>query len=61
MEELVDLVPEKLLQAVGYYGTAAGAAARYGELSAGLDETIVRRSPSPRALTPRRSLRPSMR
>jgi len=42
VDELVDLVPEELLGAVGYYGTAKGAAARFAELSAGLDETIVR-------------------
>jgi len=42
MAELCDAVPEDLLAAVGYYGTAAGAAARFAELSVGLDETIVR-------------------
>ena len=42
VEDLVDFVPEELLSAVGYYGPASGAAARYAELSTGLDETIVR-------------------
>jgi hypothetical protein len=31
-----------MLQSVGYFGTAPGAAARFAELSAGLDEAIVR-------------------
>jgi alkanesulfonate monooxygenase SsuD/methylene tetrahydromethanopterin reductase-like flavin-dependent oxidoreductase (luciferase family) len=42
LEELVNHVPEDLLQAVGYYGPAAGAAERFAALSAGLDETMVR-------------------
>lgn len=42
LDELCDSAPEELLQAVGYYGTAAGAAKRFAELSVGLDETIVR-------------------
>lgn len=44
-ERVADLtrdVPEELLAMVGYYGPAKGAAARYRELSEGLDETIVR-------------------
>jgi 5,10-methylenetetrahydromethanopterin reductase len=40
--ELVDDAPDELLQAVGYYGPVAGAAAAYARLSAGLDETVVR-------------------
>jgi hypothetical protein len=31
-----------MLRAVGYFGPASGAASAYAELSAGLDETIVR-------------------
>jgi alkanesulfonate monooxygenase SsuD/methylene tetrahydromethanopterin reductase-like flavin-dependent oxidoreductase (luciferase family) len=42
LAELVDAAPDELLQAVGYYGPAAGAAAAYRRLSAGLDETVVR-------------------
>ena len=42
MPELVDAAPDELLQAVGYYGPAAGAAQVFARLSAGLDETIVR-------------------
>jgi 5,10-methylenetetrahydromethanopterin reductase len=40
--ELARRAPEEMLHAVGYFGTAAGAAARFAALSAGLDETIVR-------------------
>ena len=40
--ELVAAAPDKLLQAVGYYGPAAGAPAAFARLSAGLDEAIVR-------------------
>jgi 5,10-methylenetetrahydromethanopterin reductase len=40
--DLVDDVPEDLLQAIGYYGTPDGAAGRFRELSVGLDEAIVR-------------------
>jgi 5,10-methylenetetrahydromethanopterin reductase len=42
MAELVDAAPDELLNAVGYYGPAAGAPAVFARLSAGLDETIVR-------------------
>jgi len=42
LSELVDAAPDELLTAVGYYGPAAGAAAAYARLSAGLDETVVR-------------------
>jgi alkanesulfonate monooxygenase SsuD/methylene tetrahydromethanopterin reductase-like flavin-dependent oxidoreductase (luciferase family) len=42
LPELVDAAPDDLLLAVGYYGPAAGAAAAYARLSAGLDETVVR-------------------
>jgi alkanesulfonate monooxygenase SsuD/methylene tetrahydromethanopterin reductase-like flavin-dependent oxidoreductase (luciferase family) len=62
LPELVDAVPDELLRAIGYFGPAAGAAAAYARLSAGLDETIVRiitarRGPDPviealSALTP---------
>jgi alkanesulfonate monooxygenase SsuD/methylene tetrahydromethanopterin reductase-like flavin-dependent oxidoreductase (luciferase family) len=44
-EALADLVadiPDEMLQAVGYYGLAAGAPAAFARLSVGLDETIVR-------------------
>jgi alkanesulfonate monooxygenase SsuD/methylene tetrahydromethanopterin reductase-like flavin-dependent oxidoreductase (luciferase family) len=40
--DLVDDVPESLLEAVGYYGTPSGAAARFAELAVGLDEVLVR-------------------
>ena len=40
--ELVDAVPEQMLQGVGYYGPAAAAPAAFARLSAGLDEAIVR-------------------
>ena len=42
MTELVDAAPDEMLNAVGYYGPAAGAPAAFARLSAGLDETIVR-------------------
>lgn len=42
MDELVAATPDEMLQAVGYYGPAAGAASRYAQLSKGLDETVVR-------------------
>jgi alkanesulfonate monooxygenase SsuD/methylene tetrahydromethanopterin reductase-like flavin-dependent oxidoreductase (luciferase family) len=42
LPELVDAAPDELLQAVGYYGPAAGAPEAFARLSAGLDETIVR-------------------
>ena len=40
--ELVDVAPDELLRAVGYYGPPEGAADEYRRLSEGLDETIVR-------------------
>ncbi|MET1001721.1 MAG: LLM class flavin-dependent oxidoreductase [Acidimicrobiia bacterium] len=40
--ELVDAAPDELLQALGYYGDAAGAAEAYARASEGLDETVVR-------------------
>jgi alkanesulfonate monooxygenase SsuD/methylene tetrahydromethanopterin reductase-like flavin-dependent oxidoreductase (luciferase family) len=40
--EIARRAPDEMLQAVGYFGPAAGAARRFAELSAGLDETIVR-------------------
>jgi 5,10-methylenetetrahydromethanopterin reductase len=42
MPELVAAVPDEMLRSVGYYGPADQAAAAVRELSAGLDETIVR-------------------
>ena len=42
LSELVDAVPEQMLQAVGYYGPAAAAPAAFARLSVGLDEAIVR-------------------
>ena len=42
MSQLVDAVPEQMLQAVGYYGPAAAARAAFARLSTGLDEAIVR-------------------
>jgi alkanesulfonate monooxygenase SsuD/methylene tetrahydromethanopterin reductase-like flavin-dependent oxidoreductase (luciferase family) len=42
MAELVATAPDEMLQAVGYYGPAAGAPAAVARLSAGLDEAIVR-------------------
>ena len=42
LAELVAAVPDELLQAVGYFGPAAGAPAAFARLSAGLDETVVR-------------------
>ena len=40
--ELARRAPDEMLHAVGYFGPAPGAARRFAELSAGLDETIVR-------------------
>ena len=40
--DLLDDVPEALLDAVGYYGTPEGAAERFAQLAVGLDEVIVR-------------------
>ena len=40
--QLVDAVPDQMLQAVGYYGPAAPAPAAFARISAGLDEAIVR-------------------
>jgi hypothetical protein len=42
MPQLVAAVPDKMLQAVGYYGPAADAPAAFARLSTGLDEAIVR-------------------
>ena len=42
LSELVDAVPDQMLQAVGYYGPVAAAPAAFARLSAGLDEAIVR-------------------
>lgn len=41
-DEIADALPDALLQAVGYYGPAAGAAAAFQRLAAGLDTAIVR-------------------
>jgi alkanesulfonate monooxygenase SsuD/methylene tetrahydromethanopterin reductase-like flavin-dependent oxidoreductase (luciferase family) len=40
--ELVAAAPDEMLQAVGYYGPAGPAPAAFAQLSAGLDEAIVR-------------------
>jgi alkanesulfonate monooxygenase SsuD/methylene tetrahydromethanopterin reductase-like flavin-dependent oxidoreductase (luciferase family) len=42
IDELARRAPDEMLRAVGYFGSAEGAARRFSELSAGLDETIVR-------------------
>jgi alkanesulfonate monooxygenase SsuD/methylene tetrahydromethanopterin reductase-like flavin-dependent oxidoreductase (luciferase family) len=42
LASLVPDVPDEMLRAVGYYGPAGAAPAVFAELSAGLDETIVR-------------------
>ena len=42
LSELVDAVPDQMLQAVGYYGPAAAAPAAFARLSTGLDEAVVR-------------------
>jgi alkanesulfonate monooxygenase SsuD/methylene tetrahydromethanopterin reductase-like flavin-dependent oxidoreductase (luciferase family) len=42
LSQLVDAIPEQMLQAVGYYGPAVAAPAAFVRLSAGLDEAIVR-------------------
>ncbi len=42
MSQLVDAVPDQMLQAVGYYGPAAPAPAAFARISAGLDEAVVR-------------------
>lgn len=62
MDALVAAAPDELLNAVGYYGPAEGAAKAYARLTPGLDETVVRvvtarRGPEPvieamSALTP---------
>jgi alkanesulfonate monooxygenase SsuD/methylene tetrahydromethanopterin reductase-like flavin-dependent oxidoreductase (luciferase family) len=41
-DELVEAFPSELLQHVGYYGRADGAAAAFARLSKGLDTAIVR-------------------
>jgi alkanesulfonate monooxygenase SsuD/methylene tetrahydromethanopterin reductase-like flavin-dependent oxidoreductase (luciferase family) len=41
-DEIVDAFPEAMLRKVGYYGKAAGAAAAFKSVSAGLDVAIVR-------------------
>jgi alkanesulfonate monooxygenase SsuD/methylene tetrahydromethanopterin reductase-like flavin-dependent oxidoreductase (luciferase family) len=42
LPELVAASPDDMLQAVGYYGPAAGAPTAFARLSDGLDEAIVR-------------------
>jgi alkanesulfonate monooxygenase SsuD/methylene tetrahydromethanopterin reductase-like flavin-dependent oxidoreductase (luciferase family) len=42
LPKLVAAAPDKMLQAVGYYGPAADAPAAFARLSSGLDEAIVR-------------------
>ncbi len=41
-EEIVDAFPEAMLRKVGYYGQAAGAAAGFKSVAAGLDVAVVR-------------------
>jgi alkanesulfonate monooxygenase SsuD/methylene tetrahydromethanopterin reductase-like flavin-dependent oxidoreductase (luciferase family) len=41
-DELLDACPEELLRAVGYYGSADGAAAEFRRIAAGLDVAIAR-------------------
>ena len=45
-EELVEAFPVELLQAVGYFGPASGAAAAFHRLAQGLDTAIVRVVPA---------------
>jgi alkanesulfonate monooxygenase SsuD/methylene tetrahydromethanopterin reductase-like flavin-dependent oxidoreductase (luciferase family) len=62
LSELVNIAPDELFEAVGYYGPAEGAPAAYARLAQGLDETMVRiitvrKGPEPvveamKALTP---------
>ena len=42
MDELVAATPDAMIEAVGYFGPAAGAPEAYARLTAGLDETMVR-------------------
>jgi alkanesulfonate monooxygenase SsuD/methylene tetrahydromethanopterin reductase-like flavin-dependent oxidoreductase (luciferase family) len=42
LPQLVAAAPDRMLQAVGYYGPAAEAPAAFARLSSGLDEAIVR-------------------
>jgi hypothetical protein len=42
MDQLIAAAPDEMLNAVGYFGPAKGAASAYAKLAAGLDETIVR-------------------
>jgi alkanesulfonate monooxygenase SsuD/methylene tetrahydromethanopterin reductase-like flavin-dependent oxidoreductase (luciferase family) len=42
LDALISAVPDELLNSVGYFGSAAGAAGSFARLSDGLDETIVR-------------------
>ncbi len=44
--EIVDAFPDALLNAVGYYGPAEGAAEAFGRLAEGLDTAIVRVVPA---------------
>ncbi|MBM3140593.1 MAG: LLM class flavin-dependent oxidoreductase [Chloroflexi bacterium] len=41
-DELLDAFPDEILQAVGYYGPAGGAAEAFARLAHGLDTAIVR-------------------
>ena len=45
-EEVVDAFPRDLLQMVGYFGTAAGAAEAFRRLAVGLDVALVRVVPA---------------
>jgi 5,10-methylenetetrahydromethanopterin reductase len=49
---LAAAAPDELLNAVGYFGPASGAARAYAQLTPGLDETVVR------VITTRRGLEP---
>ncbi len=64
LPELAAAAPDEMLQAVGYYGPAAGAPAAFARLSAGLDEAIVRVITDRPGLEPVRealaALRPSL-
>jgi hypothetical protein len=52
MPELVAVIPDEMLHAVGYYGTAGPAPAAFARLAAGLDEAVVRIITARAGLTP---------
>jgi alkanesulfonate monooxygenase SsuD/methylene tetrahydromethanopterin reductase-like flavin-dependent oxidoreductase (luciferase family) len=41
-DELIAALPDEMLHAIGYFGSAEGAAKRFATLATGLDEVIVR-------------------